>query len=221
MKPLSLLIMVSFYSAAIAQQSEAGMQLDSLISKLHQVIDFQKSIETEEIKGVYRITPWHFVPSLNYDFINNRYYLTVSSGPLVTNMINKRQEARRLSAIDRRYTNQIKSSEIKLKSLYVSTIHHMTNIQLSYEILMNDIDIFKIKQEEHASNEIDTETFLRDKSSILNKIKSHNTEVANTEKYLLDIQLLTEEFIDLDFMQYYVSPAIILSSLNPLNSSIP
>jgi hypothetical protein len=196
-------------NVAVAQQVQPVLLLDSLVMKMQDAIAVQKGIEVSEIKGVYRITPWHFVPSLNYDFINNRYYLTVSSGPLVTNMINKRQEKRRLSAIDRRYDNQGKSSEIKLKNSYHSLIQKHTNIQLSHEILLNDVEIFKIKSQQHANHEIDTESFLKERSSILNKIKSHNTEVSDIQRYLLDIELLTEYEIELDVLQYYVSPLII------------
>ena len=219
MKPTTILFLVSFSFAVMAQQSETGLQLDSLIEKLHQVIGLQKSIETDEIKGVYKLTPWHFAPSLNYDFINNNYYVTISSGPLVTNMINKRQETRRLSAIERRYDNQIKSSEIKLKNTYLSLIQKITNIQLSHEILLNDIEIYKIKLLEHTNNEIDTESFLKERSSILNKVKSHNTDVSDIQRYLLDIELLTEFEIEFDVLQFYVSPLLVSS--NSLNSSNP
>ena len=129
---------IVFCSAAVAQTNNTDLQLDTLMVKLHNVILLQKDIEVEEIKGVYRITPWHFVPSLNYDFINDKYYVTISSGPLVTNMINKRQEKRRLSALERRYENQLKSSEIRVKSLIISINQNLTNLQLSHQIIIND-----------------------------------------------------------------------------------
>ena len=180
------------------------MQLDSLMLKLHDVISLQKDIETEEIKGVYRITGWHFIPNLNYDFINNNYYLTVSSGPLITNMINKRQETRRLSAMERKYDNQIKTSEIKLKQLYYSLNQRITNLQHSHVIILNDIEIFKIKQQQHTNNEIDTESFLRERSSILNKIRSHNNELAEIQKSLFEIELLTESEVLIDLEKFHV-----------------
>jgi hypothetical protein len=209
MKRFLLVFMMLVTNAAVAQQVQTGLQLDSLMLKMQVAIDVQKDIEVSEIKGVYRITPWHFVPSLNYDFINNRYYLTVSSGPLVSNMINKRQETRKLSAIDRRYSNLEKTSEIKLKSLYMQVIQKYTNIGLSHEILMNDVEIFKIKAIEYANNEIDTEAFLKDRSSILNKIKTHNNEVADIQRFILEIEQLTEYEIELDLFTYYVLPSLI------------
>jgi hypothetical protein len=198
--------LVSVSWIASAQAAEVGLPLDSLIQKLHDAVDVQKSIEVEEIKGVYKITPWHFVPSLNYDFINHNYYLTVSSGPFVTNMINKRQEKRRLSAVERQYANRVKTSEIRLKSLYVSVIQKLTDIQLSKEILSNDVEIFKIKQQQHANNEIDTESFLSEKSAILTKIKNHNRDVSDIQASLLEIEQLTEQEINFDLQQFYFSP---------------
>ena len=216
MKRISFFALVFVSCVAAAQQHD--LNLDSLILKMQGAIAVQKDIEVQEIKGVYRVTPWHFVPSLNYDFINNRYYLTVSSGPLVTNMLNKRQETRRLSAIDRRYTNLEKTSEIKLKSLYLQIVQKFTNIHLSHDILLNDIEIYKIKEQEHAANEIDTEAFLKERSSILNKIKSHNTEVSDIQRYMLEIEQLTEFVIEMDLFQFYISPQSLNSSnaLNPL-----
>jgi len=201
-----LLLLVCSVSFA---QSPKGLQLDSQIAKLHQTIDVQRDIEIEEIKGVYRLTPWHFMPNLNYDFINNNYYLTISTGPFISNMIGKRQETRRLSALDRRYENQIKTAEIRLRSLYISINQNIVNLQLSHEIVTNDLKIFSIKQEEHANNEIDTETFLQARSSILNKIRSHNSDVATIQRQLLEIELLTESEVFLDLSEYFISPQIV------------
>ena len=214
------IILVSYFvlycSASLAQSVEVP-QLDSLIAKLHDAIDIQRSIEIEEIKGVYRITPWHFLPSLNYDFINNNYYVTISSGPLVSNMISKRQETRRLSTIDRKYSNQIKSSEIRLRYIFLSINQNLTNLHLSHAIVTNDIEIFIIKHTEHSNNEIDTETFLQARSAILNKIRSHNNEVATIQRQLLEIELLTESEIMIDLTSYFISPAAIV----PLVPSVP
>jgi len=198
------LLLVSY--VAYSQQYETNLQLDSLLEKLHDVITMQKDIETEEIKGVYRLTAWHFIPNLNYDFINNNYYLTISSGPIISNMINKRQETRRLSALDRRYDNQIKSSEIRLKQLFLTLHQRITNLMLSHQVVLNDIEIFKIKLEQHVNNEIDTETFLRERSAILNKIRSHNSDVADIQRSLFEIELLTETEISIDLSRFIVPP---------------
>jgi len=214
MRHLTLFVFVFVSFAAVAQQVQTGLQLDSLMMKMQDAISLQKDIEITEIKGVYKLTPWHFVPSVSYLPIYDRpahksIFVTFSTTPLVSHMLGKRQEVRRLSAIERRYTHLEKTSEIKLKSLYLQVVQKYTNVNLSHEILMNDIEIFKIKALEHANNEIDTEAFLKEKSSILNKIKSHNNEVADIQKFILDIEQLTEFEIELDLVQYYVSPLII------------
>ena len=202
-----------FASVGIAQQSNVtGLVLDSLINDMQNAINLQRSIEIEEIQGVYKITPWHFVPSLNYDFINERFFITISSGPFVSHVMGKRQETRRLSAINRRYENQIYSAEIRLRSLFITVNQRMVNLQLSHAIVSNDIEIFIIKQKQHANHEIDTETYLREKSTILNRIRNHNTEVAEVQRLLLDIELLTETVIGLDLSEFFISPAKILGA---------
>jgi len=196
-----------------AEVTQQTLQLDTLITKLQQSLAIKKDIEIEEIKGVYKLTPWHFAPNLNYDFINNNYYFTISTGPIISNMIGKRQETRRISAIERRYTNLEHTQEIRLKTLYLQINQRITNIQLSHEILLNDIEIYKIKVQQHEAHEIDTETFLRERSSILNKIKSHNTEVADIQRYLLDIEQLTEYQAQLDLSQYFVLSVTTVTSV--------
>jgi uncharacterized protein YegL len=201
---------VSLYSyVASAQMVQGDLQLGSLITKLHDVINLQKDIEIQEIKGVYKLTPWHFAPNLNYDFINDNYYVTISTGPIISNMIGKRQEKRRLSAIERRYTNLERTSELKLKSLFLQVNQRITNLSLSYEILLNDIEIYKIKLQEHENHEIDTEAFLKERSAILNKIKNHNTDITDIQRSLFDIEQLTEQEFEIDLFRFYVSPLII------------
>jgi len=191
-------------------QETATLKIDTLIFNLHEAIDLQRSIEIEEIKGVYKLTPWHFAPNLNYDFINNNYYVTISTAPIISNMIGKRQEVRRISAANRKYDNQAKTAEIRLKSLCLSVNQRIVNLQLSYHIVTNDIDIFNINHTQYINNEIDTETFLKLKSAILNKIKNHNTEVSDIQKLLLEIALLTETELFLDLTEFLISPAKIL-----------
>ena len=210
MKYASVICLLMLVSRVSFAQSASGLQLDTLVVKLHDAINIQKSIEIEEIKGVYRITPWHFLPNLNYDFINNNYYVTISSGPIISNMINKRHEVRRLSAADRKYDNRTRAAEIRLKSLFISINQSLANLHLSFEIVSNDIEIFIIKHTEHINHEIDTETYLQARSSILNKIRSHNSDVAAIQRQLLEIELLTETEILLDLTAYLISPASIV-----------
>jgi len=213
---LILLMFVSFGAVAQQVQEQTNLQLDSLILKLQDALAVKKDIEIQEIKDVYKLTTWHFVPNLNYDFINRNYYLTISTGPFISNMIGKRQETRRISAIERRYANLEHTQEIRLKAIYLQIKQKITNLRLSHEILLNDIEIYKIKLQQHEEHEIDTETFLRERSSILNKIKSHNTDVADIQRYLLDIEQLTEYEVEIDLFQFFVSPDAV--SLNSSNS---
>jgi len=218
MKYIAFLGLVFVSSGAVAQQEQTTLQLDSLLLKLQGVLALKKDIEIQEIKGVYRLTPWHFTPNLNYDFINNKYYVTVSTGPIISNTIGKRQEKRRISAIERRYSSLEHTSKIRLKSIYLQVNQKITNLHLSHEILLNDIEIYKIKLQQHEAHEIDTETFLKERSSILNKIKSHNTDVADIQRFLLDIEQLTEYEVEMDLLKLYVSPGVVsLNSSNALN----
>lgn len=194
----------------VAQDIETNLQIDSLLINLQAATNLQKSIEIEEVKGVHKITVWHFVPNLNYDFINNNYYLTISTSNFITNMINKRQEKRKLSAIERRYTNQMKVSELKLKSLLLSINQKLDNMKLSGIILANDVEIFRIKVQEYSNNEIDTESFLQERSSILNKIKTHNVSVSDIQQDIYQIEELTQTSVNLDLQPFYYSAEILL-----------
>lgn len=200
-----------FISSNIAAQIDTTLQIDTLMVSLQEAINLQKSVEIEEIKGVHKITVWHFVPNLNYDFINNNYYVTISTSNFITNMINKRQEKRKLSAIERRYTNQIKISELKLKSLLLSINQKLNNMKLSGVILANDIEIYRIKVQQHENNEIDTESFLQERSTILNKIKTHNVSVSDIQQDIYQIEELTQTSVNLDLQPFYYSAENLLS----------
>jgi len=205
-----ILIFLIFSLLQTYAQESAVLQIDTLVGNLRSAIEQQRSIEIEEIEGVYKLTPWHFAPNLNYDFINNNYYLTISTSTIVSHLISKRQETKRISATNRKYDNQTKTAEIRLKALCISVNQRLTNLQLSYHIVNNDIKVFDINHAQYINNEIDTETFLKLKSAILNKIKNHNTEVSEIQKIILEIALLTETEIFLDLTEFLVSPAKIL-----------
>ena len=205
----AILLLIISYRTTCAQTTDA-LQFDSLLFKLNSAIEAQRDLEIDEIKDVYRLTPWHFMPSLNYDFINNRYYITISASAIVSNMISKRQEVKRVSAATRKYENQSKTAEIRLKSLIISVNQRITNLQLSYHIVTNDISIFQINHTQFLNHEIDTEEFLKLKSSILNKIKNHNSDVAEIQKLLLEISLLTETELFIDLSEFLISPDKIL-----------
>ena len=210
MKRITFICFLNFTFSYTCAQETAILQIDTLVIKLHSAINTQRDIEIEEIQGVYKLTPWHFMPSMNYDFINNNYYLTISTSAIVSNMLSKRQEVKRISATNRKYDNQVKTAEIRLKSLCISVNQRLVNLQLSFYIVSNDMDIFEINHTQYVNHEIDTEAFLKLKSTILNKVKNHNTEVADIQKILLEIALLTETEIFLDLSDFIVSPTKIL-----------
>jgi hypothetical protein len=202
MKLISILtLLICLANSALAQD----LKFDSLLEQMEQANYIQKSLEIEEIKGVYQLSVWHFVPSLNYDFINNNYYLTISSSAFVSNMIGRRQEKKKLSAIERRYDQKNKTDEIKLKSLYVNILHNFESVELSRQILLNDIEIYKIKKQEHQENEIDTESYLQAKSGILNKIKNHNNEVTKLQSDFYQLEALTEQEFQITLDSLYIS----------------
>jgi hypothetical protein len=193
-----------------SQNLSSQLQFDSLLFELHQALYVQKSIEIEEIENVHSITVWHFVPNLNYDFINKNYYLTVSSSHLITTMLGKRQEKKQLSAIERRYESRLKTNEIKLKSLLLSINQKFDNLRLSGIILSNDIEIYKIKKTQNINNEIDTETFLNEKSQILTKIRNHNNQLIDIQQSLFQIEEITEVSIQIDLQNFRINPDDVL-----------
>jgi ABC-type phosphate transport system auxiliary subunit len=177
--------------------------LHQIISSRISELEEEKSIEIEETKGLYKLSFWHFAPGMHYDFINNNYYISVSTSALVNHFTGKRQEKKRLSAIDRRHKIKITSEEARIKSKLASIQKDIENAELSKKILDNDDLIYKIKEQQYQNNEIDAETFLREKSSILNKIKIHNTLILSIEKEILELQDMTSHEIQIDLKELY------------------
>jgi hypothetical protein len=200
-----------FALSMLRAQKIDSLQYSSLLSDLNKISETQKSIEIDEIKGVYKLTIWHFVPNLNYDFINNNYYVTISTSNFITNMLNKRQERRRISAIERRYEAKTKIDQIELKSHIVAVNQKLDNLKASGIILDNDIELYKIKVQENTANEIDTETFLKEKSAILNKIKTHNIIISEIQKEIFEIEKLIVVEIEIDLHSFYVPLETVLN----------
>jgi hypothetical protein len=173
-----------------------------LISRISQ-IDEETRIEIDETRGLHKLSFWHFAPALHYDFINSNYYISLSTAALVNHFLGKRQEKKKLSAIDRRHRVRVANEEIRIKSKFASILKDVDNIALSRKILLNDEQIYRIKQQQYSNNEIDSETFLREKSAMLNKIKTHNSSVLSIEKEILELQSITGYELQADLTELY------------------
>jgi hypothetical protein len=191
------------YDKTVVFLNDNDSLLINLIHNKNSQLVEEKEIEIEETKGVYKLSLWHFAPSLNYDFINNNYYISLSTSSLVNHFLGKRQEKKKISAIERRHKAKQNAEEIKIRTKYGAILREIENIKLSKYILTNDILIYEIKLKQYQNNEIDSETFLREKSSILNKIKTHNTLIINTEKEILEIQNIAEYEFEINLKNFY------------------
>ena len=87
-----LLIVTVLESVVNAQIDKPALVIDtdSVIFNALSLNNFDKQTEIDEIKGLYRLSPWHFAPGLSYDFVRNRYYVTLSTSGLVSHFLGKR-----------------------------------------------------------------------------------------------------------------------------------
>jgi len=160
---------------------------DTLINQALSLNYFDKQTEIEEIKNVYKLSLWHFAPSLSYDFIRNRYYVSLSTAGLVSHFVSKKQENRRMGAIERRYKAKNIADELKVNNLVLAIEADFQDILLNRKATSIEIELFLIKKQQYAENEIDTETYLTAKSHIINRIKLHNSSVTELFKNILNL----------------------------------
>jgi hypothetical protein len=181
------------------------MQADSLIENLHLTNAFDRETEIGEIRNLYKLSLWHFAPGVSYDFIRNHYYLTVSTSGLVNHFINKKQERRRIGAIERKYKAKEISDELRISNLLLAIRADYQDLQLARQAVQIEIDIFLIQKEQYEKNEIDTEKFLTAKKNIINTIKNHNSAVTELYKQILNLSGICNASIPADLKDLYFS----------------
>jgi hypothetical protein len=201
-----LLLFVSI--PATAQSDEQNNFLlnfpaDTLILNILNVNEFDKQTEIGEIKDLYKLSVWHFAPGVSYDFIRNRYYLTVSTSGLVSHFVNKKQEKRRINAIERRYRAKQIGDELKVTNKLMSIQADYQDIVLSKRAVQIEIDIFLIQKEQYEKNEIDTEKFLNAKKNIINVIRNYNGSVTALYKEILELSSICSYPVPADLSDLY------------------
>ena len=159
-----------------------SLKEDSLIFNVLSQNALDKQSEIDEIKGLYKLSLWHFAPGLSYDFIRERVYFTVSTSGLVTHFTNKKMEKRRMGVIERKYKVKDLSDELRISNQILSIQADYKDLLLSKKAVQNEIDIFLIHKEQHAKNEIDTEKYLNSQKTIITAIKNHNSSVTSLYK---------------------------------------
>jgi hypothetical protein len=175
------------------------------------VNSFDKETEIGEIKNLYKLSIWHFAPGISYDFIRNNYYLTVSTSGLVSHFINKKQETRRIHAIERKYKAKDLADELKISNLVLAIKADYQDLILAKQAVKLEIDIFMIQKEQFAKNEIDTEKYLTAKKNIINTVKNHNSTITELYKQILNLSGICNYSIPADLSDLYFT--LILYSL--------
>jgi len=180
------------------------VQSDTLIFNVLSSNLYDKQTEIDEIKNLYKLSIWHFAPGISYDFIRNRYYLTLSTGGLVNHFVSKKQEKRRIGVIERKYKAKDFADELRVSNQVLSIQADYQDLLLSKKALLNEIEIFFIHKEQYAQNEIDTEKFLTSKKNIITSIKNHNSSVTSLYKHILNLSSicnvpLSADLNDLNF----------------------
>ena len=164
---------------------------DDIFLNIKDLNEKERFTEIREIKGIYKLSVWHFAPSVSYDFIRQSYYLNISSSHLVSHFIGKRQENRRIGTINRKYNTKNNSDEIKLRNQILSIQADYQDLLLSHQVIKIEVEAFLINKEQFEKNEINTESFLNSKSNIINKIKNFNSDVTTLYNKLLTLSDLS------------------------------
>jgi len=205
-KILYILLIVTILESVLNAQIDSPalvIDTDSLILNSLSLNNFDKQTEIDEIKGLYRLSPWHFAPGLSYDFVRNRYYVTLSTSGLVSHFLGKRQEVRRVSAIERKYKAKDLTVQLIINNKVLAIQADHTDLILAVKVVQIEIDIFMIQKQQYENNEIDTERFLTAKRNIINTVKNHNSAVTALYKNILDLSNSTDSTIPVDLSSLY------------------
>ena len=205
-KMFYILLIVTILESVVNAQIDSPalvIDTDSIILNSLSLNNFDKQTEIEEIKGLYKLSPWHFAPGFSYDFIRNRYYVTLSTSGLVSHFLGKRQEVRRVSAIERKYKAKDLADQLIINNKVLAIQADHTDLILAVKVVQIEIDIFLIQKQQYENNEIDTERFLTAKRNIINTVKNHNSAVTSLYKNILDLSNSTDSTIPVDLSGLY------------------
>jgi hypothetical protein len=205
-KFLILFLFITLHTAITHAQQIPNFYPEIFQQNISDLNNENRRTELFEIKDFYKLTPWHFAPGLSYDLITQRYYFTVSTSGLVDYFQNKKQQKRRISAIERKYKTKNSTDENRINNKILSIQANYQDIILGKKATQIEIDIFKIQKEQYQKNEINTENFLTAKKNIINTVKNHNSTV--TALYNKIIELATEcntAAVDINLSDLYFS----------------
>ena len=205
-KILYILLIITILGSVVNAQIDnlsLVIDTDSIILNSISLNNFDRQTEIDEIKGLYKLSPWHFAPGLSYDFIRNRYYITLSTSGLVSHFLGKRQENRRVSAIERKYKAKDLADQLRINNKVLAIQADHTDLILAVKVVQIEIDIFLIQKQQYENNEIDTERFLTAKRNIINTVKNHNSAVTGLYKNILDLSNSTDSTVPVDLSSLY------------------
>ena len=180
-----------------------AIRADSLIHSALKLNHYDRQTEIDEIQNIYKLSIWHFAPGVSYDFIRNRCYVTINTAGLANYYVSKKQERRRVGAIERKYKAKDIYDELRISNMIMSIQSDYQDLLLSKKAVQNDVDIFLIHKEQYEQNEIDTEKFLTSKKSIITSIKNHNSAVTALYKDILNLSSVCNSPISTDLNQLY------------------
>jgi len=164
--------------------------LDSLLNILHESDSQILNAELTEFQHSYRWSWWYLVPSFGYDLVNYRPMLVFNTSSIITHFTQKRRMERRIFSIEKSHNWKAQNNQVKLATEYNSLKNSIIQLDMLLETYSHIYQLFDITQAQYTSNEINTESFIKEQITFNEKKKEVYSQIDQVNEYMLSIELL-------------------------------
>jgi len=180
--------------------------IDSLLTILNSTDSLKLDADLAEYKETYRWSWWYLTPSLGYNIINAQPMLVINTSHIVSFFMNKRVVERKSISIRSKNLLQHKNNSIKLITLFNELKNKHIQLAMIKETFIRYQQLFEIKHTQYTSNEINTETFLKEEISFDERKKAIVTQIDNINNNMIEIELLinTKVFQPLSYESFLI-----------------
>jgi hypothetical protein len=141
--------------------------IDSLSQNVKTYYLLKQQAELEEYQKLNRYTLLNLVPSISYNWIDNRVYLTVNLASLISQLDAGQQRKYKRNCIVLKNELELSKSLILLETKNRQLAFTLEKLDFEQKIYSKHKDLFSIREQEYKNNEITVEEFIKEEILIL------------------------------------------------------
>lgn len=195
----AILIIILISSTSYAQIIDDITTLENLVIQKH---SNQLNSELTAHKKNKTFDYLNFIPSVNYDFVRNNYYLSVHVSDIVGFFEKRHNSKQKKKSIKQVYSVTLEEKLTRLKSNYLYINHLIHQLQEDIEVYKLQKQLFKLKEESYKAEEIPIKEYLEAKIKIKKERQSLHALENRIRLKSFDIEELTSKELNYKIPNY-------------------